>query len=213
MEQEEEDKSYIPTAVSGNAGMIFDTYKLNHLLSCYYLFSMGWKFQFFVFKRVHLKCDLQRQDLSYLVSSWPFSSQVPKLKKPALMLSLVPDDVGKPTVKLGKAAVQDGTCIWENPVYESVKLIEESKTGKLKEKIYHFIVSTVWKNILFWEFFFFSLCLFVSGLLWYVLILMGYCRAHQKLVILEKPQLILQILWQKLKPLQSFCPLNLQTLV
>ncbi|CAB4301845.1 unnamed protein product [Prunus armeniaca] len=70
------------------------------------------------------------------------ATQVPKLKKPALMLSLVPDDVGKPTVKLGKAAVQDGTCIWENPVYESVKLIEESKTGKLKEKIYHFIVST-----------------------------------------------------------------------
>lgn len=165
MEQEEEDKSYIPTAVSGDAGMIFDTHKLNHLLSCYYLLSMGWKFQFFVFKRVLLKCDLQRQDLSYLVSSWPFSSQVPKLKKPALMLSLVPDDVGKPTVKLGKAAVQDGTCIWENPVYESVKLIEESKTGKLKEKIYHFIVSSVWKNILFWEFFFFPLCLFVSGLL------------------------------------------------
>ncbi|KAM2975864.1 hypothetical protein FF1_001977 [Malus domestica] len=69
------------------------------------------------------------------------ATQVPKLKKPALMLSLVPDDVGKPTVKLGKAAVQDGTCIWENPVFESMKLIEEAKTGKLKEKIYHFIVS------------------------------------------------------------------------
>ncbi|XP_009349344.2 sarcolemmal membrane-associated protein [Pyrus x bretschneideri] len=69
------------------------------------------------------------------------ATQVPKLKKPALMLSLVPDDVGKATVKLGKAAVQDGTCIWENPVFESVKLVEEVKTGKLKEKIYHFIVS------------------------------------------------------------------------
>ncbi|KAM2281657.1 hypothetical protein ACFX1S_042225 [Malus domestica] len=69
------------------------------------------------------------------------ATQVPKLKKPALMLSLVPDDVGKATVKLGKAAVQDGTCIWENPVFESVKLIEDVKTGKLKEKIYHFIVS------------------------------------------------------------------------
>lgn len=67
---------------------------------------------------------------------------MPKLKKPALMISLVPDDVGKPTVKLEKTAVQDGTCTWENPVYESVKLVEESKTGKIKEKIYHFIVST-----------------------------------------------------------------------
>ncbi|KAM5557330.1 hypothetical protein ABKV19_024621 [Rosa sericea] len=70
------------------------------------------------------------------------ATEVPKLKKPALMISLVPDDVGKPTVKLGKAAVQDGTCTWENPVYESVKLVEEAKSGKLKEKIYHFIVSS-----------------------------------------------------------------------
>lgn len=63
------------------------------------------------------------------------------------MISLVPDDVGKPTVKLEKTAVQDGTCTWENPVYESVKLVEESKTGKIKEKIYHFIVSTVRNKI------------------------------------------------------------------
>lgn len=69
------------------------------------------------------------------------------MKKPALMISLVPDDVGKPTVKLPKTKVQDGTCTWENPVYESMKLVEESKSGKLKEKIYHFIVSTVRKKI------------------------------------------------------------------
>lgn len=69
--------------------------------------------------------------------------QVPKLKKPALMISLVPDDVGKPTVKLEKAAIQDGTCFWENPIYETVKLVREIKTGKINEKIYHFVVSTV----------------------------------------------------------------------
>ncbi|KAF7852358.1 hypothetical protein BT93_L0910 [Corymbia citriodora subsp. variegata] len=69
------------------------------------------------------------------------ATQVPKSKKSTLTISLVPDDVGKPTVKLEKAAVQDGICSWENPVYEMVKLIRESKTGKLKEKIYHFIVS------------------------------------------------------------------------
>ena len=69
--------------------------------------------------------------------------QVPKLKKPALMISLVPDDVGKPTVKLEKAAIQDGTCFWENPVYETVKLVREIKTGKINEKIYHFVVATV----------------------------------------------------------------------
>lgn len=72
-----------------------------------------------------------------------FDFQVPKLKKPAVMISLVPEDVGKPSVKLEKVAVQDGTCTWENPVYEPVKLIMETKTGKINEKIYHFIVSTV----------------------------------------------------------------------
>ncbi|GLT35965.1 hypothetical protein SLA2020_103730 [Shorea laevis] len=70
------------------------------------------------------------------------ATQVPKLKKSALTISLVPDDVGKPTLRLEKVAVQDGTCLWENPVYETMKLIRETKTGKLSEKIYHFIVST-----------------------------------------------------------------------
>ncbi|XP_022159191.1 myosin-11 isoform X2 [Momordica charantia] len=70
------------------------------------------------------------------------ATQVPKMKKSALMISLVPDDVGKPTVKLEKAAIQEGTCIWENPVYETVKLVREIKTGKINEKIYHFVVST-----------------------------------------------------------------------
>lgn len=59
------------------------------------------------------------------------------------MISLVPEDVGKPTVRLEKVAVEDGTCTWEKPVYEPVKLIRETKTGKINEKLYHFIVSTV----------------------------------------------------------------------
>ncbi|XP_028806198.1 golgin subfamily A member 6-like protein 22 isoform X1 [Neltuma alba] len=70
------------------------------------------------------------------------ATQVPKMKKSALMISLVPDDVGKPTVKLEKTAVQEGTCVWENPVFESVKLVQDSKSGKIHEKIYHFVVAT-----------------------------------------------------------------------
>ncbi|CAA7059597.1 unnamed protein product [Microthlaspi erraticum] len=70
------------------------------------------------------------------------ATQVPKLKKAALMISLVPDDVGKPTFKLEKAEVKDGICSWENPIYVSVKLIKEPKTGIIREKIYHFVVAT-----------------------------------------------------------------------
>ena len=65
------------------------------------------------------------------------------MKKPALMISLVPDDVGKPTVKLEKATIRDGTCLWDNPIFEKVKLVRDAKSGKLHEKIYHFVVSTV----------------------------------------------------------------------
>lgn len=69
--------------------------------------------------------------------------KVPKLKKTALMISLVPDDVGKPTFKLEKAEVKEGICSWENPIYVSVKLVKEPKSGIVREKIYHFVVATV----------------------------------------------------------------------
>lgn len=61
----------------------------------------------------------------------------------ALVLSIVPGDIGKPTMRLEKATVRDGICRWENPVYETVKFIQEPKTGKISEGIYHLLVSTV----------------------------------------------------------------------
>ncbi|XP_044468818.1 cingulin-like [Mangifera indica] len=70
------------------------------------------------------------------------ATQVPRLKKSAVMISLVPEDVGKTAFKLEKVAVKDGTCLWESPIYVTVKLIRDSKTGKIREKIYHFVVST-----------------------------------------------------------------------
>ena len=70
----------------------------------------------------------------------------------ALVLSIVPGDIGKPTTKLEKTTVRDGTCRWENPVYETVKFIQEPKTGKISDQVYHFLVSTV-------GFFVFLLCI------------------------------------------------------
>ncbi|CAI9092211.1 OLC1v1027399C1 [Oldenlandia corymbosa var. corymbosa] len=70
------------------------------------------------------------------------ASQVPKLKAKNLMISLVPADVGKPTARLGKSPIIEGTCSWENPVYETMKLVKETKTGKFKGKFYYFVVST-----------------------------------------------------------------------
>jgi hypothetical protein len=38
---------------------------------------------------------------------------------------------------------REESCRWEYPVYETVKYIRDVKTGKINERIYHFVVSTV----------------------------------------------------------------------
>ncbi|KAL1547618.1 myosin-11-like isoform X2 [Salvia divinorum] len=70
------------------------------------------------------------------------AAKVPQIGGDALMISVVPADVGKPTVKSDKALVRDGSCFWENPVYETVKFNREPKTGKIHERIYYFVVGT-----------------------------------------------------------------------
>ncbi|XP_062074262.1 COP1-interactive protein 1-like [Humulus lupulus] len=69
------------------------------------------------------------------------ATQVTQLGVDALMVSVIPGELGKPSVKLDKATVQDGSCRWENPVYETVKFSQEPRTGKISEKIYRFSVS------------------------------------------------------------------------
>ena len=83
-------------------------------------------------------------DLAYVLKLW----QVPQLKSKSLIVSLVPVDVGKPTVRLSKSPIVEGTCTWENPVYETVKLIKEVKSGRIREKFYYVIVSTVSDTLL-----------------------------------------------------------------
>ncbi|KZV25341.1 hypothetical protein F511_24568 [Dorcoceras hygrometricum] len=69
-------------------------------------------------------------------------TQVDPLTGTCLMISLVPVDAGKPTARLEKAKIVEGICTWEYPVYETVELVQEIKTGRIREKIYHMIVST-----------------------------------------------------------------------
>ncbi|XP_052210228.1 uncharacterized protein LOC127813337 isoform X2 [Diospyros lotus] len=70
------------------------------------------------------------------------ATQLPQVGENALMIFAVPADVGKPTARLEKAAIQDGSCHWEHPVEETVKFFREPKTGRIREKIYNLIVST-----------------------------------------------------------------------
>ncbi|XP_078427485.1 uncharacterized protein LOC144699996 [Wolffia australiana] len=69
------------------------------------------------------------------------ATQVPPSKGENLVITLIPVDVGKPTVRSEKASVSGDTCQWEKPLYETVKFAREPKTGKISEKIYHILVS------------------------------------------------------------------------
>ncbi|XP_075495454.1 uncharacterized protein LOC142532833 [Primulina tabacum] len=71
------------------------------------------------------------------------ATQVPPLEATGLMISLIPVGSGKPTARLERAEILEGTCTWENPVYETVELVKETKTGRIGEKCYYLIVSTV----------------------------------------------------------------------
>ncbi|XP_044476208.1 myosin-11-like [Mangifera indica] len=70
------------------------------------------------------------------------ATQVALLGENALMISVVPGDVGKPMVRSEKAIIENGCCRWQNPMYETVKFTRELKTGKISERIYNFILST-----------------------------------------------------------------------
>ncbi|KAK6130053.1 hypothetical protein DH2020_036180 [Rehmannia glutinosa] len=70
------------------------------------------------------------------------ASQVTHVGGDGLMISIVPAESGKPTVKSDKATVRDGSCFWDNPVYETVKFNQDPKSGKIHEKIYYFVIET-----------------------------------------------------------------------
>ncbi|KAK6947762.1 NT-type C2 domain [Dillenia turbinata] len=69
------------------------------------------------------------------------ATQVPKLGGDGLIISIIPADIGKVTTRLDKAVIKDGMCSWESPIYETVKFNRDPKSGKIHEKIYHFLVS------------------------------------------------------------------------
>lgn len=69
------------------------------------------------------------------------------------MISVVPAENGKPTARLEKSSVRENCCYWENPIFETVKCIQDPKTGKIQERIYYFLISTVRFFLLFFIYF------------------------------------------------------------
>lgn len=76
-----------------------------------------------------------------LINLYLLVPQVPEKGWEAMMVTLVPVDVGKPSQRSEKTAIVDGACHWLNPIYETVKLNQDQKTGKICDKVYQFIVT------------------------------------------------------------------------
>ncbi|KAI3687525.1 hypothetical protein L1987_81222 [Smallanthus sonchifolius] len=70
------------------------------------------------------------------------ATQLKQVTGDALIISVIPADSGKPTTRLEKAKVKDGSCYWGKPHYETVKFVHDPKNGKFHEKIYHFVIAT-----------------------------------------------------------------------
>ncbi|KAL9167491.1 hypothetical protein ABFS82_05G101700 [Erythranthe guttata] len=70
------------------------------------------------------------------------ASQVTDVTGDGLIVSIVPADSGKSTVKSDKATVVDGNCYWGNPVYETVKFNQDPKSAKIHERVYSFVLVT-----------------------------------------------------------------------
>ncbi|KAM7256843.1 hypothetical protein ACFE04_012584 [Oxalis oulophora] len=70
------------------------------------------------------------------------ATQVGELNVDALMIFVVPAGTEKESATLEMTNVITGTCHWKTPIYETVKFLKDPKTGKIKDKLYHFVVST-----------------------------------------------------------------------
>ncbi|KAH7690665.1 E3 ubiquitin ligase involved in syntaxin degradation protein [Dioscorea alata] len=69
-------------------------------------------------------------------------TQVPLVGWDTMVVSLVPLDVGKPSLKSDKAEVMNGECQWLKPVFETARLVQDPKSMKFNEKFYQFLVSS-----------------------------------------------------------------------
>ncbi|KAD4384702.1 hypothetical protein R6Q59_011153 [Mikania micrantha] len=70
------------------------------------------------------------------------ATQLKQVAGDTLIISVIPADVGKPTTRLEKTKIKDGSCYWDKTHYETVKFVRDPKTGKFHEKIYNFVLAT-----------------------------------------------------------------------
>lgn len=69
------------------------------------------------------------------------ATHVPQAGWDKLFISFIPSDSAKVTAKTTKANVRNGTCKWADPIYETTRLLLDSRSKIYDEKLYKFVVA------------------------------------------------------------------------
>lgn len=78
--------------------------------------------------------------------------QIPQPGWDKLFVSFIPLDTGKATAKTTKANARNGNCKWSDPIYETTRLLQDTRSRKYDEKLYKLVVAMVHSlNIIFPE--------------------------------------------------------------
>ncbi|KAL4197595.1 hypothetical protein AMTRI_Chr04g189050 [Amborella trichopoda] len=69
------------------------------------------------------------------------ATHVPQPGWDKLFVSFIPAETGKVAAKTTKVPVRNGSCKWSDPIYETTRLLVDSKTRKYDEKLYKLVVA------------------------------------------------------------------------
>lgn len=68
------------------------------------------------------------------------ATQIPQSGWEKLFISFIPNETGKATAKTSKANVRNGACKWADPIYETTRLLLDSKSKQYDDKLYKLVV-------------------------------------------------------------------------
>ncbi|KAG6602046.1 hypothetical protein SDJN03_07279, partial [Cucurbita argyrosperma subsp. sororia] len=69
------------------------------------------------------------------------ATHIPQFGWDKLFISFIPADSGKATAKTTKANVKNGACKWADPIYETARLLQDTRTKKYDDKLYKLVVT------------------------------------------------------------------------
>ncbi|XP_026391363.1 myosin-2 heavy chain-like [Papaver somniferum] len=69
------------------------------------------------------------------------ATNIPQTGWDKLFVSFIPADSLKATAKTSKASVRNGTCKWADPIYETTRLIQDTKSKQYEDKYYKLVVA------------------------------------------------------------------------